>query len=197
MPHAPRSPALPAQPNHDQLSETGQAPGETIMIRTRAAHSHHSGALAVHVHDSSSMRYWNGSRLHDREVYHDPLAASTAYCACQYACLDTYVYQELEPQRGIGDEQIHGSAPLVRALLVERLEQIWSVCEPHVTGGVPKPDPRFIEAGIRVLDRLAKLYRLDQPVPQSQELDGELIDKATLVLAGLRELEARMEDAVS
>ena len=38
--------------------------------------------------------------------------------------------------RGIRDEDIHDAAPLVRALLVERLEQIWSICQPHVTGGV-------------------------------------------------------------
>jgi hypothetical protein len=102
--------------------------------------------------------------------------------------------QELTPQRGIRDEEIHDSAPLVRALLVERYEQLWSVCEPHATGTVGKPDPRFIEAGIRVCDRLAKLYRLDQPVPQAQELEGELVAKADLVLNGLRELEARMQD---
>lgn len=94
--------------------------------------------------------------------------------------------------RGIADEQIHESAPLVRALLVERLEQIWSVCEPHVTGESGKPDPRFIEAGIRVLDRLAKLYRLDQPVPGAVEASGDLVENAELVLSGLRELEARM-----
>lgn len=95
--------------------------------------------------------------------------------------------------RGIADEQIHDSAPLVRALLVERLEQIWTVCEPHVTGEAGKPDPRFIEAGIRVLDRLAKLYRLDQPIPASVEASGDLVENAELVLSGLRELEARME----
>lgn len=98
--------------------------------------------------------------------------------------------------RGIADEQIHDSAPLVRALLVERLEQIWTVCEPHVTGEAGKPDPRFIEAGIRVLDRLAKLYRLDQPIPASVEASGDLVENAELVLSGLRELEARMEGAL-
>ena len=98
--------------------------------------------------------------------------------------------------RGIADEQIHDSAPLVRALLVERLEQIWTTCEPHVTGEVGKPDPRFIEAGIRVLDRLAKLYRLDQPIPAIVEASGDLIENAELVLHGLRELEARMEGSI-
>jgi hypothetical protein len=105
--------------------------------------------------------------------------------------------QELTPQRGIRDEEIHESAPLVRALLVERYEQLWSVCQPHATGEVGKPDPRFIEAGIRVCDRLARLYRLDQPVPGSEQPDGELVAKADLVLAGLRELEARMQDPLS
>jgi hypothetical protein len=94
--------------------------------------------------------------------------------------------------RGIGDEQIHDSAPLVRALLVQRLEQIWTTVQPHVDGTLGKPDPRFVEAGIRVLDRLARLYRLDQPVPGAEQPQGELLGKADLVLAGLRELEARM-----
>lgn len=103
----------------------------------------------------------------------------------------------LEPvTRGIGDEQIHDSAPLVRALLVERLEQIWSTCQPHVTGEVGKPDPRFVEAGIRVLDRLARLYRLDQPVPGSDQVAGEGVDRAALVEAGLRELESRMGNGI-
>lgn len=97
-------------------------------------------------------------------------------------------------RRGIRDEEIHDSAPLVRALLVERYEQLWSACEPHATGAVGKPDPRFVEAGIRVCDRLAKLYRLDQPVPGAEQPQGELVGKADLVLATLRELEARMAD---
>jgi hypothetical protein len=97
--------------------------------------------------------------------------------------------------RGIGDEQIHDSAPMVRALLVERLEQIWSTCAPHVTGEVGKPDPRFVEAGIRVLDRLAKLYRLDQPVPGTLEPDQDMIGNAHQVLESLKELEARMQVA--
>lgn len=96
--------------------------------------------------------------------------------------------------RGIRDEDIHNSQPLVRALVVERYEQVWSLCEPHVTGHVPRPDPRFVEAGMRALAALVKLYRLDQPVPGADQPQGELVGKADLVLAGLRELEARMSD---
>lgn len=104
---------------------------------------------------------------------------------------------ELEPGKGIRDEEIHDSAPLVRALLVQRLEQIWRSCDPHISGEAGRPDPRFIEAGIRVLDRLARLYRLDQPVPGSDQSAGDLVEPAELVQAGLRELEQRQRDAVS
>lgn len=92
---------------------------------------------------------------------------------------------------GLGEEQITDTAPYVRALLVQRLEQVWSTCEPHVTGQV-KPDPRFIEAGIRVLDRLSKLFRLDAPVAGSTELisqDPEVLRAG--IRAAVAELEAR------
>jgi hypothetical protein len=108
-------------------------------------------------------------------------------------CEFTVDMQELEAtEYGIGEEEVATSAPMVRALLVQRLEQIWSVCSPHVTGEV-KADPRFIEAGIRVLDRLAKLYRLDSPLTPSGSND---IDPSGTALAAavdqVAELEARM-----
>jgi hypothetical protein len=92
---------------------------------------------------------------------------------------------------GLGEDQLSDQAPFVRALLVQRLEQIWSVCEPHVTGEL-KPDPRFVEAGIRVLDRLARVFRLDQPVSGAQdkgEQDPEILRAAAR--AQVLELEAR------
>src|SRR5262245_38016967 len=70
--------------------------------------------------------------------------------------------QELMPT-GIGEEQLHDSAPLVRGLVVARLEALWRSCEPYLDGELGKPDPRFVEAGIRVLDRLARIYRLEAP----------------------------------
>ena len=98
-----------------------------------------------------------------------------------------------KPELGIGEDEVTGSAPFVRALLVQRLEKIWSQCEPHVDGTV-KPDPRFIEAGIRVLDRLARLYRLDQPLtPVNVAVDDPrqaAVDQAKLIL---QELTSRMD----
>lgn len=80
--------------------------------------------------------------------------------------------EQLEPGpgRGISDENITEAGPFVRALIVARLEQAWRACDPHIqvqrnpdTGLIMRPDPRFIEAGIRILDRLSDLYRLKLP----------------------------------
>lgn len=98
--------------------------------------------------------------------------------------------------QGLSDEDLSRQAGLVRALLVQRLEQIWRTVEPHVNGNLEaeglKPDPRFIEAGIRVLDRLSKVYRLDDPVRANEEDARIRVDPAVLVSSQLLELEARV-----
>lgn len=98
-----------------------------------------------------------------------------------------------EPTLGIADEQLTKSAPLVRALVVQRLELMWRTCEPFISTESGKPDPRFIEAGIRVTDRLTALYRLLAPTSRTPEADpGSRVDARELVRAQVRELEARM-----
>jgi hypothetical protein len=94
--------------------------------------------------------------------------------------------------RGIGEEELHSSAPLVRALVVQRLELLWRNVEPHVDGSLSKPDPRFIEAGIRLLDRLNRLYRLDAPATGQDESPQELVSTSQLVLKELEALEERL-----
>jgi hypothetical protein len=97
------------------------------------------------------------------------------------------------PQLGISEEQISGSASLVRALVVQRLEMMWRACEPRINHGDGKPDPRFIEAGIRVVDRLSRLYRLDAPQPAENEPDpATRIDVRELAAAQLAELETKL-----
>lgn len=94
---------------------------------------------------------------------------------------------------GINEEQVAGSAPLVRALVVERLELMWRNCEPHIDGSMGKPDPRYMEAGIRIVDRLSRLYRLDQPQAADNEPDSvSRVDKRELAAAGLAELEQKL-----
>lgn len=81
----------------------------------------------------------------------------------------------VEAGAGIGEEEVAASAPYVRALTVQRLEQIWAACEPHILVSREdrelgqRPDPRFVEAGIRVLDRLGAIYGLLKP---SRAIEG-------------------------
>jgi len=103
---------------------------------------------------------------------------------------------------GITDENLTQDAPFVRALVVERLEQAWRACDPHIsvqrnpdTGLVMRPDPRFVEAGLRILDRLLVLYRLNSPVSRlpDADLDGRAGIK-DLVRAQIEEMETRLQD---
>lgn len=99
----------------------------------------------------------------------------------------------------VTDTDISHDQALVRGLVVRRLEQIWRSCEPHLraqmdpeTGLVlSKPDPRFVEAGLRVCRDLGKLYRLDQPVPPDPGEGGVPATLRQLVSQKLDELEAR------
>lgn len=109
---------------------------------------------------------------------------------------------ELEQPRGINDEQVAESAPLVRALAVQRLEEIWRACQPNIS--LPpeqlaegrRPDPRFIEAGIRVTDRLINLYGLLKPQHAMAEPDsGNRVDQRAAVTRKVAELEEKLRQA--
>jgi hypothetical protein len=94
---------------------------------------------------------------------------------------------------GIGEEHVAQSQPMVRALVVARLETMWQACEPHINTDMGKPDPRFIEAGIRITDRLSKLYRLDHPQANDNEPDdSQRVDQRELAARALLELEQKM-----
>lgn len=112
--------------------------------------------------------------------------------------------EELEagPGAGITDEVLAQDAPFVRALLVKRLEQAWRACDPHIqvqrnpeTGLVMRPDPRFVEAGLRILDRLADLYRLKSPISRlpDADIDGRAGIK-DIVRAQIEEMESRLQE---
>lgn len=104
---------------------------------------------------------------------------------------------QLSPDAGIGEEQVSASAPFVRALAVQRLEMIWRACEPHINLSPDdlelghRPDPRFVEAGIRVIDRLSGLYGLLKPIASVHAGPGEdreqLRDKAEQLILELEE----------
>lgn len=102
---------------------------------------------------------------------------------------------------GIREEDVAESAPRVRALVVQRLEMIWRACEPsinlpqeHLDEG-RRPDPRFVDAGIRVTDRLVQLYQLTKPQHAMSEPDpASRTDQRELAKAKVAELEARLQD---
>lgn len=98
----------------------------------------------------------------------------------------------------IGEEELQDAGSVIRGEVAQRLERIWAACSPHLEavrlddGSWTKPDPRFLEAGIRVLDRMMRLYRLDSPgVRLPEEVAGT--DAVARVEAALQELEQRLK----
>ena len=94
---------------------------------------------------------------------------------------------------GIDEEILAASAPQVRALLVQRLELVWRACEPQYTDPDVKPDPRYIEAAIRGVDRYQKLYRLDHPQPaENRGTQPSQVSARDQLKTDLLALEARL-----
>ena len=96
----------------------------------------------------------------------------------------------------IDDAELQEQAPTVRAEVLARLEAMYKAIEPFTKpreeeGMLLKPDPRFVEAGIRILDRLMRLYRLDAPGLRGEEAQAAP-DLVAQVEAMLRELEGRV-----
>lgn len=93
----------------------------------------------------------------------------------------------------IREEDLATNQAVVRATVFARLEQIWQACEPYITGDLGKPDPRYLEAGIRTCDRLSKLYRLDSPMPTGGEDEGEVRqDAREVAIKAVAALEERI-----
>lgn len=104
-------------------------------------------------------------------------------------------------EAGITEEDIARSAPLVRALVVQRLEMIWRNCEPHIQLTKEdvelgrRPDPRFVEAGIRVNDRLTALYGLLKPVASGEQGPEAGVEELRAgAEAAIRALESKIND---
>lgn len=101
----------------------------------------------------------------------------------------------------IDDDQVDSDQAAVRFVVVQRLHAIWNTVAPHATGSIRQdtdetlgrePDPRMVEIGVRVLDRLTTLYRLTKPQVRTEE-ETEPTDEASvtaLVAASLDQLEA-------
>lgn len=96
------------------------------------------------------------------------------------------------------DEQVREQGPAIRGQLIQRLERLWQLTEAEIERGEleQRQDPRFIELGLRTLDRIAKLYRLlDAPKAVAEEPEDESVvslRQRQIVEQQLRELEAKV-----
>lgn len=81
------------------------------------------------------------------------------------------------PPRELTEADLVIQQPGVRAKLLVRLEDLYAWCEDGMAAG-ERPDPRFAELAVRILDREAKIFRLDRP-PQET---GDEVDERTDVM---------------
>lgn len=98
----------------------------------------------------------------------------------------------------IDEEGLAQQAPVVRAEILRRLELLWTALAPHISGLpdpdgiVYRPDPRLVDAGLRVLRHLSVLYRLEAPRPSTPPIQATTTEDLVQVTAQLEVLEARM-----
>lgn len=95
----------------------------------------------------------------------------------------------------ISEARILDEQAAVRGLLVWRAERLFAFCQDNL-GGVEgdRPDPRFAELQLRLLDRLSKWFRLEAVPVQAAPVVDEAADAARtrlLVASQLRELASR------
>jgi hypothetical protein len=120
-------------------------------------------------------------------------------CIFGMRTLEPMTHELVAGSSGIGEEEVAASAPMVRALVVQRLEMIWRSCEPHINPSQEdmdlgiRQDPRYIDAGIRVVDRLTNLYGLTKPTHSMAVPDSvSSQDQRALVGEALKVLENKL-----
>ena len=97
----------------------------------------------------------------------------------------------------ITDDNLQEAAPRVRALIMARIEKMWSAVEGHIdeaNAGDRMLDPRMLEIGKGLMKAEADIYRLGRPAPVVEvEEDQALaaVDRRAIVGAKLDELEAK------
>jgi len=94
----------------------------------------------------------------------------------------------------LDDTMIAEKQPYIRALVADRLEQIWQACLPHIDGGVANPSAPMVELGLRATRELSRLFRLDSPAAASHDVvTGTNLGARELVAGHLEVLEARIK----
>lgn len=95
--------------------------------------------------------------------------------------------------RELTEADIVAQQPAARGKLLARLEELYTWCEDGMAAG-ERPDPRFAELAVRIIDREAKIFRIDRP-PQEQgdELDerSDVMNQRAIAMAQLQALSDR------
>jgi hypothetical protein len=105
------------------------------------------------------------------------------YCmllAPMIAGMDLNLAPQMLPN-ALDDAAVDAQKAAVRALLVKRLEGLWEVADEELDGG--KDRVRWAELQLRIVDRLAKLYRMDGVLPSEPAPDDSGADQQRLRLA--------------
>jgi hypothetical protein len=112
--------------------------------------------------------------------------------------------EQLEPPRipEITDEDLNDAGPRVRALLVQRYEEIWDRVKVRIIDdqqGNRPLDPRFLEIGLRALKETSSIYRLGRSAPVVEDEEDVMsgVDRAQLVLEQLSRLEDKHREAAA
>jgi hypothetical protein len=62
---------------------------------------------------------------------------------------------------GLDEDGLAAGKAARRAVLAERLERIWAVCEPFIDAGVSSgAEVRMVEVALRTIDRLCEVYEV-------------------------------------
>lgn len=100
----------------------------------------------------------------------------------------------------VTEEQLQEAQPRVRALQIQRYEEIWERIQERISDdkeGARPIDPRFLELGIRVLKEEAGLYRLGRvaAVAEEEEDTTTVADRRDMIEERLQEIEAKNQEA--
>lgn len=100
--------------------------------------------------------------------------------------------EELEP---ITDTDLETMRPMVRRLVVQRLQALWSAAEPHVTGEEPNPSAAMMELGLKATRDLAAIFKVTTVAAGDPEPDPTVAvtRDRQMVLESMRQLEARSQ----
>lgn len=94
-------------------------------------------------------------------------------------------------REALTDERVEAAAPVVRGLVAQRLEALWlrveaGLVEAEEAGS--RVDPRLVGQGVAILDRMARVWRLDVRVVERPAVDEAGV-REELVGRAVRELE--------